>query len=207
MTHSRFNDPIAPMDLANMRENGVRSLWVVCPLCHQEAVVNVDSFGPDVPVPAFGPRMVCTACGIIGADVRPNWQERPARESITGKQNAWQHGEGWAHIESRSVRSCSIAVRVAGRNAMVSRDRHWSGSVSYAVPTDSSAMLWKPAWLGALSSRVLRDAVRRVARSASGIPSQSNSIEGHWHSSPKTCRELHHRHCQKPQWPPALRHR
>jgi hypothetical protein len=23
---------------------------------------------PDVPVPAFGPRMVCTSCGIIGAD-------------------------------------------------------------------------------------------------------------------------------------------
>jgi hypothetical protein len=32
---------------------------------------------PDhVPVPTFGPRMVCTSCGIIGADVRPNWRER-----------------------------------------------------------------------------------------------------------------------------------
>jgi hypothetical protein len=30
--------------------------------------------------------MVCTGCGIIGADVRPNWQERPARESIAGNQ-------------------------------------------------------------------------------------------------------------------------
>jgi hypothetical protein len=57
-----------------------------CPLCHHEAVVNVDSFAPDVAVPAFGPRMVCTGCGIIGADVRPNWQERPTRESITGTQ-------------------------------------------------------------------------------------------------------------------------
>jgi len=27
-----------------------------------------------------------TATGIIGADVRPNWQERPARKSITGVQ-------------------------------------------------------------------------------------------------------------------------
>jgi hypothetical protein len=59
MPPNRYRGP--PMTLANMRENGVRSLWVVCPLCHQEAVVNVDSFGPDVPVPAFGPRMVCTA--------------------------------------------------------------------------------------------------------------------------------------------------
>jgi len=36
------------------------------------------------PVPAFGPRMVCTSCGTVGADVRPNWQERAGRESLTG---------------------------------------------------------------------------------------------------------------------------
>ena len=40
----------------------------------------------DVPVPTFCPRMVCTRCGIIGADARPNWKERPARESLTGVQ-------------------------------------------------------------------------------------------------------------------------
>jgi hypothetical protein len=27
-------------------------------------------------MPAFGPRMVCTGCGMIGADARPNWRER-----------------------------------------------------------------------------------------------------------------------------------
>ena len=32
--------------------------------------------GIDVPSPAFGPRMVCTGCGMIGADARPNWRER-----------------------------------------------------------------------------------------------------------------------------------
>jgi hypothetical protein len=37
-------------------------------------------------VPAFGPRMVCTACGIIGAFARPNWQERAKQESPTGRQ-------------------------------------------------------------------------------------------------------------------------
>jgi hypothetical protein len=30
--------------------------------------------------------MVCTSCGIIGADARPNWKERPERESLTGVQ-------------------------------------------------------------------------------------------------------------------------
>ena len=64
------------MTLANMRAQGVRSLWVVCELCHHEAVLNVD--GDAVPVPALGPRMVCTCCGIVGAHARPNWQERGA---------------------------------------------------------------------------------------------------------------------------------
>jgi hypothetical protein len=73
------------MTLANMRAQGVRSLWVVCELCHHEAVLNVDGYGDAVPVPAFG---VCTSCGVIGAHARPNWQERRTQESLTGKQ--WQ---------------------------------------------------------------------------------------------------------------------
>jgi hypothetical protein len=48
----------------------------------------MDGYGDAVPAPAFGPRMVCTRCGIIGAHARPNWQERPSSESLTGKQ--WQ---------------------------------------------------------------------------------------------------------------------
>ncbi len=74
------------MTLANMRQQGVRSLWVVCELCHQEAVMNVDRFGADVPVPAFGPRVVCTNCGIIGTFARPKWQEQAIYESLTGRQ-------------------------------------------------------------------------------------------------------------------------
>jgi len=27
-----------------------------------------------------------TRCGIIGADARPNWQEQPTRETLTGMQ-------------------------------------------------------------------------------------------------------------------------
>jgi len=64
----------------------VRSLWVVCELCHHEAVLNVDGYGDAVPVPAFGPRMVRTSCGIVGALARPKWQERAPSESLTGKQ-------------------------------------------------------------------------------------------------------------------------
>jgi hypothetical protein len=86
MARSRFNAPITPMDLANMRENGVRSLAVSCWICQHRAVLNVDHLPDNVTVPSFGPRMVCTRCGIIGADARPNWQEQPLRECLTGVQ-------------------------------------------------------------------------------------------------------------------------
>jgi hypothetical protein len=78
--------PIEPMDLANMRQNGVRSLAVSCWICHRRAVLNVDHLPDHMTVPSFGPRMVCTGCGIIGADARPNWKEQPPRETLTGVQ-------------------------------------------------------------------------------------------------------------------------
>jgi thymidine kinase len=75
-----------PMTLANMRANSVRSLSVMCKLCHHEAMMNVDAFDDTTPVPAFGPRIVCTTCGIVGAFARPNWKERSSQESLTGVQ-------------------------------------------------------------------------------------------------------------------------
>ena len=69
-------DP-APMTLGNMRANGVRTRAVLCGGrgCNHASVVDVTDFADEVPVPSFGPRMVCTVCGAIGADARPNWQE------------------------------------------------------------------------------------------------------------------------------------
>ena len=82
-----------PTTLANIRQQGVRSLWVVCELCHHEAVLNVDGYGDAVPVPDFGPRMVCTSCGIIGAFARPNWQERQPQGSLpAGSGDEWPRG-------------------------------------------------------------------------------------------------------------------
>ncbi len=66
----------SPMTLGNMRANGVRSLIVYCMACHRSAVLDVDGYADGVPVPAFSPRMVCTRCGIIGADARPNWRDQ-----------------------------------------------------------------------------------------------------------------------------------
>jgi len=62
--------PGPPMTLGNIRANGVRSLAVWCGGrgCNHQAVLDVSAFPDDVPVPMFGPRMVCTRCGIFGAD-------------------------------------------------------------------------------------------------------------------------------------------
>jgi hypothetical protein len=59
------------MTLGNMRANGVRSLDVTCWQCHHRAIMSADPWPVDAPVPTFGPRMVCTRCGIVGADARP----------------------------------------------------------------------------------------------------------------------------------------
>jgi hypothetical protein len=69
------------MTLGNMRENGVHSLFVYCPSCHHSVDLNVDSLPNEVEVPSVGPRMVCTRCGFVGADARPDWGElsRPAK--------------------------------------------------------------------------------------------------------------------------------
>jgi hypothetical protein len=48
------------MTLANMRRLGVRSLAVTCELCHHAAVLSAEPWPDHVPVPTFGPRMVCT---------------------------------------------------------------------------------------------------------------------------------------------------
>jgi hypothetical protein len=42
------NDPIEPMDLANMRENGVRSLDVQCWQCRNRTIINADHWPGDL---------------------------------------------------------------------------------------------------------------------------------------------------------------
>ena len=58
-----------PMTLGNMRANGVRSLDVSCLKCHHRTILSADLWPDHVPVPSFGPRMVCTKCGTMAAAV------------------------------------------------------------------------------------------------------------------------------------------
>jgi hypothetical protein len=48
MTTKRFNDPIEPMTLQNMRENGVRSPAVKCHQCRHEVMMNVEHLPGDL---------------------------------------------------------------------------------------------------------------------------------------------------------------
>jgi hypothetical protein len=61
-----------PLTLGNMRANGVRSLFVSCWIRHHRAILSADLW-PDA---AFGPRMVCTRCRLVGTDARPNWKAK-----------------------------------------------------------------------------------------------------------------------------------
>jgi hypothetical protein len=62
-----------PMDLANMRENGVRALYVNCLDCGHEADVNVDAYPNELTVPSFARLMKCSKCGSRNISVRPSW--------------------------------------------------------------------------------------------------------------------------------------
>jgi hypothetical protein len=74
--------------LGHIRSHGVRRLLIYCStgLCHHSAVVDADRWPDDTVLPDLDRKAVCTKCGMIGADVRPNWSERPPLERLTGAQ-------------------------------------------------------------------------------------------------------------------------
>ena len=78
---ARFDQVTETMTLGDLRELGVRSLGFQCHRCHHERTTNADHLPGALTVPSFIPRMVCTRCGIGGADARPNWKEQLPRES------------------------------------------------------------------------------------------------------------------------------
>ena len=77
----RKQEPGPPMDLANMRRNGVRSLIAYClnDACRHQAVIEVWSYPPETEIAYFKNRVVCAKCGarLNKIDVMPNWKEAP----------------------------------------------------------------------------------------------------------------------------------
>ena len=77
----RRRETFPPVTLGHIRGRGCRNLLVYCQSgwCHHSAVMNADALPDEMPVRSLCSRMVCTACGLIGADVRPDWSPHTNR--------------------------------------------------------------------------------------------------------------------------------
>lgn len=71
----RNSESFEPVTMGHIRSHGCRDLLVYCDSgrCHHSALMNADGLPDEMPVRSLCPRMVCTQCGMIGADVRPDW--------------------------------------------------------------------------------------------------------------------------------------
>jgi hypothetical protein len=67
--------PSKPTPLWTMRRLGRRVIMVYCgdDRCHHQAELNADCWADDVAFGDLQSRMLCSACGHKGADVRPDW--------------------------------------------------------------------------------------------------------------------------------------
>jgi hypothetical protein len=69
--------------MGHIRGHAVTRLLVYCESiwCNHSATLNADWLPDDTILLALDRRMVCTACGLIGADVRPDWSQHPNRST------------------------------------------------------------------------------------------------------------------------------
>lgn len=69
-----------PVTLGHMRALGCRRLLIYCStgLCHHSAIVEADHWGDQTAIRELCSKAVCTRCGMIGADVRPDWSPHVA---------------------------------------------------------------------------------------------------------------------------------
>jgi len=71
----RSRQTFPPVTMGHIRGHGCPRLLVYCtsPWCNHSATLTLDWLPDDTALLELDPRMVCTACGLIGADVRPDW--------------------------------------------------------------------------------------------------------------------------------------
>jgi hypothetical protein len=93
----RKHEPGPPMDLANMRQQGVRRLIAYClnDACRHQAVIDVSSYPGDTLVPGFRSKVKCAKCGARNnrIDVMPNWNEAPGTVTDWRGNDAMPGGE------------------------------------------------------------------------------------------------------------------
>jgi hypothetical protein len=95
-------DSFPPVTLGHIRGHGCRGVLVYCESihCNHSAEINADWLPDETSVRSLCPRMVCTACGLIGADVRPDWRpliNKPRPGSQPSSANAPEQGSKIRH--------------------------------------------------------------------------------------------------------------
>jgi hypothetical protein len=80
-----------PVKLGRLRSNGCRLLLTYCStgICHHSAMVNGNRWLDDTALRDLSPKAICSKFCMTGADVGPNWGERPPLDSLTSVQ--WRH--------------------------------------------------------------------------------------------------------------------
>jgi hypothetical protein len=68
---------MSPMTLANMRQNGVRSVIASCANCARSLDVNVDLLPETLTLSEVGNSLRCSHCGGNTISTRPPWHTSP----------------------------------------------------------------------------------------------------------------------------------
>jgi hypothetical protein len=73
---SQKRETFQPVTLGHIRSHGCRDLLVYCGSINYNRgiTMNADHMPDDTPIRPLGSRMLCTRCGHVGADVRPDWR-------------------------------------------------------------------------------------------------------------------------------------
>jgi hypothetical protein len=66
---------IPPATMANIREQGINTLWATCQRigCGHEAKIDASRFPDDMPVPDVGLRLRCSKCGGRNVYTMADW--------------------------------------------------------------------------------------------------------------------------------------
>jgi hypothetical protein len=80
----RRRETFEPVTLGHIRALGCRELLIYCDSggCHHSAKLNADSLPDETIVRSLRSRMVCTKCGLVGAEVRPEWSPHTNRRHV-----------------------------------------------------------------------------------------------------------------------------
>ena len=72
--------------MGDVRAQGCRDLLVYCTSgwCHHSAKLSGDFLPDETALLDLDPCMVCTACGLIGADVRPDYSPHTGAPGMGG---------------------------------------------------------------------------------------------------------------------------